>query len=351
MVSLDDVAAGRSLVYIATRLYDYSEKMKAERVEQAVLVGLRRAMLDEGIQRVSSEPMTFVPFRDTAQDKISDPNKTRVIYEEDLKRLKSLFAIVGFLDGLSKDEGVCMEIGYAYGTAVPVLVVLTDFVRREFREVPGTEHFLDPVLQAMATRVISEYRIPDLQAPFLERLATGLERVYERIAEEMCLLAESHSCPTVVPSSESLFQVYIDFGGGHFEWERTLQEQLTEALTLRGISVRSSQRYGWVAKQSVASPSDVSAIDLGLKDITNAANAKVVVTCADGDEMSSGTAAIQGLARALSKKVLLYDSKATYLVGDGGYRMSHNLMIDYSADEAVRKFKDLPTAIERWLST
>ncbi len=346
-MTLSDLANSRSIVYVVTRLFDYTEKIKAESVEKAVLNGLVRAMQEKGIERSTSEAITFVPFRDTAQDKMKAVNKTKTIYDEDLKRLRNLFMMVGFLDGLSKDEGVCMEIGYAYGVGVPILLVLTDFIRREFKEIPSSEHLLDPVLLAMVSKLIYQYKIPETQTTFLNRLIEGLENVYKKVDDTVYQIAMSpdlfqHAVIPRLPPPE----VYIDFGGGHYEWERLLQERLLQTLSLRGISSQISQRYAWSAGKSAAFHSAPFISDLGLKDITHAANAKVIITCGDADEMSSGTAAIQGFARSLNKKVLLYDSKLTYLVGDDEHRMSRNLMIDYSADKIVRHFDDLPEAVE-----
>lgn len=351
MITLYELAGGRGLVYIVTRLFDYAEKIKAEKVERAVIKGLHRAMQERGIERTSEGPLTFVPFRDTAQDKIKAAEKTRIIYLEDMKRLRELFMMVGFLDGLSKDEGVCMEIGYAYGTGVPILVVLTDFIRREFKEEPASTHLLDPVLLAMLTKIIYEYKVPDTAGSFLDCLAEGLERVYQRIEEEVYQLAITASLEHAPFQSRSSFDVYIDFGGGHFEWERMLQKELKKVLISKGLSVQTSQRYAWYLESPELRSFAINVGELGVRDITSAANAKIVVTCGDGDEMSSGTATIHGFACALNKKVLLYDSRITYLIGDDGHRMSRNLMVDYSADLVVNNLGDLSDAIEVLLHT
>lgn len=347
MTELDDLASGKSIIYILTRLFDIAEKIKAERVERAVLEGLSRAFQERGITPTSDTRLTFVPFRDTDQDEISAPNKTKVIYEEDMRRLSGLFALVGFLDGLSKDEGVCMEIGFAYGSGVPILVILTDFIRREFKEMPGTEHLLDPVLIAMSTEIIYEHTIPDMQAPFLDRLELALEGVYRKIADEFYLLAITPS-KVSRPSLEKEPEIdaYVDFGGGHYEWERLMQSRLVEDLNARGVTATASQRYAWHPEQPTKKTALMDVKKLGVMDISNAARAKVVVTCGDGDEMSSGSAAIHGLARQMDKTVTLYDSRATNLVGDSGHKMSRNLMIDYSADKVITRFEELPGAIE-----
>jgi hypothetical protein len=86
--------------------------------------------------------------------------------------------------------------------------------------------------------------------------------------------------------------------------------------------------------------------NIGMKDITSAVNAQVVITCSDMDEMSSGTAAIHGLARALNKKLLLVDTGTIDLVGDGDHRMSRNLMIDHSANAVAKKYQDIPELVD-----
>ena len=84
---LKDLAEKDNLVYIYTRLFDFTEKIKAEEVESTVLQAISNAFEQEG-QQLPAKTLTFVPFRDTHQDQIVVENKTKVIYEEDLKRLK-----------------------------------------------------------------------------------------------------------------------------------------------------------------------------------------------------------------------------------------------------------------------
>ena len=354
--TLDTLAAGESIIYIATRLFDYSEKIKAEDIEQAVKKGIHRAMRKVGIAPKKDFSPTFVPFRDTTQkgggrvsaQQDGGDQLNRRIYLEDTARLNRSFALIGFFDGLSKDEGVCMEIGYAYGIGRPIILVMSDFVRADFKGVPDSEHLVDPVIGAIASKIIYQYSISETEASFRDQLQASLEMLYSKVEEETYLLslkdakkAEEHR--QEIPITLDLkYDVCIDFGGGLFEWQRILQERLAENLIHNGSSVTICDRYSYYANHV----NDVAITDLGWRDIKKVQSSKIVVTCSDSTEMDSGTAALQGFSRAVGKKVLLYNSKTTNMVGDTKYRSSRNLMIDYSAHKIASKFDDLPISVE-----
>ncbi len=357
MPTLFTLATGENIIYIITRLFDYAEKIKAEDIEQAVKRGIGRALQDIGIVSKQGVRTTFVPFRDTTQKIAGNlssavmTNLNQTIYFEDIERLNRSFALIGFFDGLAKDEGICMEVGYAYGIERPVILVVTDFVRAGFKGVLNREHLLDPVITAMASKVIYQYNIPTTEAPFRTQLQEALEMLYMKVENETCLLClesvkknEENQQKILTPALDK-YDVYIDFGGGLFEWQRILQDRLVEILLRRGLSCVISDRYTYYAKNA----NNKSILELGRREINKAQSSSVIVTCSDSTEMNSGTAALQGYSRALGKKVLLYDSKTINMVGDNQYLSSHNLMIDYSANRTVERFDDLPIAVDKLL--
>ena len=118
-----------------------------------------------------------------------------------------------------------------------------------------------------------------------------------------------------------------------------------------GYSVEVSRRnFGLDLLDDNSVPVEQRVLELGKRDIAAASSARVVITYANMEEMSSGTAAIQGLARSLGKHVILLDTRINDLVGDGGHRMSRNLMIDYSADAVARSQKDISGLVNKYLS-
>jgi nucleoside 2-deoxyribosyltransferase len=145
MSRIEHLASGETFIYIASRVFDYAEKLKTEYLDIVVTRGSLRAMHEVGILTHSQAPITFVPFRDTIQKHSSSPiatdskasELTRLIYIQDIERLHRLFALVSFFDGLSKDEGICFEIGYAFGIGKPIVLVISDFIRAEYKGIPG----------------------------------------------------------------------------------------------------------------------------------------------------------------------------------------------------------------------
>lgn len=333
------------IVYVFTRLFDLHEKLKAEEVESAVLEGIHRATEKERLN-YPERALTFVPFRDTAQDKITADNKTLVIYEEDLKRLKRCALMVGFFDGLSKDEGIGFELGYAYGKGLPIIAIFTDFMRREYKGVSGSEHITDPVILNMITVIVQEYNVVDSDNSFKVKLRKTISKLYRRLTIEVSEILSHESYQNLIVPSESL-DVYLDFGGGQFEWERQMQGVIATELLSMGYSVQVWQRYN---PHEPSTETDYQwVISRGRQDIDHLLSAKVVITCADMEEMSAGSAAIQGLARAMNKNVILVDTRSTDLVGDGTHRSSRNLMIDYSANEVSHAYGDVKKLVRNHL--
>jgi nucleoside 2-deoxyribosyltransferase len=344
------------IIYVATRLFNYSDKLLAERLEAAVKAGVRRAMPD--LPSMRSDPFTFVPFRDTGEHLITGPNKAKIIYDGDKQRLERLFALIGFYDGPSKDEGMGFEIGYAFGKGVPVILILTDFFHFVSKFDEGYHFAVDPVLEAMTTELIWDYELnPALSFP--DSLEAGLSHVLSRAEDAMYALCtdlprftEPQPLPQVqVAESRGGPVVYLDFGGGMYEWQRRMQAELAERLRQwPTVQVKASTRFDpQFAVHNGAGSLSISS-RLAQRDIAAAASADVVVVCGDNDEMSAGAAALQGFAAAHGKTIILYDSRPFWWRSDDGLSMSRNLMLDQSATVCVSQFDAIPEVLLQHLS-
>lgn len=326
-------------IYIVTRVFDFAEKLKAEWLEHAVLKGIQSA-------RASSLPqadrlLTFVPFRDTAQDALRVPNQARVIYEADLARLNKLFAIVGYFDGVSKDEGICMELGYAYARSKPILLIATDFLVYRLKQNPLVRFYYDPIVTRMAGRLIRNCVLPQADS-FEQRLLRAISSLHDQVSNEIVdLIAQPHRYISPLPpqpiSPAPRPLVLLEFGGGLFEWQQILAFRLQDLLQQKiDCDVVITQRY---------LSSSTSAYKAGERDIALALGADVLIVCADSEEMNAGSAALVGFGRALSKPVILYDSKATLSFAEGGQEMSRNLMIDCAADVSASRLEHIPEIV------
>ena len=327
------------IIYIVTRLFDFAEKLKAEWLEHAVLKGIQSA-------RASSLPQadklsTFVPFRDTAQDTLRVPNQARAIYEADLARLNRLFAIVGYFDGVSKDEGICMELGYAYACSKPILLIATDFLVYRLKQNSSVQFYYDPILTRMTARLIRNCVLPQANS-FEQRLLRAISSLHDQVSSEIVdLIAQPHRYISSLPTRPDKLTprplVLLEFGGGLFEWQQILAFRLQDLLQQKtDCEVAITQRY---------LSSSASAYEAGESDIALALGADVLIVCADSEEMNAGSAALVGFGRALNKSVILYDSKATLSFAEGGQEMSRNLMIDCAASASASRLEHIPEIV------
>lgn len=68
----------------------------------------------------------FLPFCDTDEENLVADCKGLRLFELDRARLLRLSGMIAVLHGPSLDDGVCMEIGFAVASGVPVVLFSTD---------------------------------------------------------------------------------------------------------------------------------------------------------------------------------------------------------------------------------
>lgn len=318
-----------------TRLFDIAEKIKAENVELSILRVLKKISMVSDVNTKQIGKCTFVPFRDTDQDIFNSNDIIYDIFNADIKQLNKLCILIGYLDGYTKDEGVCFEIGYAYGMNAPIVSIITDFIRHDFKSpYDGNEHNLDIILEKLITKKIVNYKLSTAKPTFLKNLHESQRVTHEKLEIYLYELFREY-----IPKERNLnitknIDVYIDFGGGLFEWQRQFQNKLADIFKNASISFSLSMRY-----YSHGIEKDIG--NLADADIKNMLNSNVIIICADNTEMDSGSAALQGLAYSANKKIILYDTKNTDITGDNQYRSSRNLMITCSATSVINSFDDI----------
>jgi nucleoside 2-deoxyribosyltransferase len=76
-----------------------------------------------------------------------EPGKdAKGIFATDVSGIDAAEGLVAIMDGLDLDAGTCWEVGYAYGTQKPVVLVRTDF-----RSMAGEAGEYNPMLTQSAT--------------------------------------------------------------------------------------------------------------------------------------------------------------------------------------------------------
>lgn len=341
-----------NVIYIATRLFDIEEKIKAERLECAVLDGIKQASQNTD-QDLPADICTFVPFRDSNQDSLTAVDKTRILFDDDINRMQKAIMLVAYIDGLSKDEGVCFEIGFAYAKKIPILLILTDFISHQLPS--GQSFLIDPLISESASAIVLNNTLPNPEEPFHDYLlrarAITLENVTQQVTRILLTPTQKNNSEAIANTKKDTITIFVEFGGELFEWQSLLADKITSAIQKNPklASLRSS-RYGspsQVQQYVERSQSNREWIEINAtQELRNIEKSDIVIICSDMDESPSGSAFIQGYATGLNKTIWLYNSKSTKIIGPGGYVSSRNLMLDYSASKVFKRLDHVEKEIE-----
>jgi len=311
-------------IYIGLKLFNYNDKIQAEIFEKYL-----KELIDIDI---------FMPFRDSKENEIMSTDKSRVIYNEDIKRLSSgnvkLFVLL--YDGRCKDEGISFEIGFSYGKSIPIFIINTDFIWYSNNKF---DFLFDSVINQMCSKYHHQYKI-EKKGDFLKSLEYSQSNTFKnavyKIKSFLDLNKEMKNqlfYNITKPFIANKKMVFIDFGGGKYEYQREYAYYISNKLN-------ENQIINNVSKRNVPS-SLIDYTTRGREDIVNLCKCDIFVCSGDEIEINSGTAALIGLAKSMNKKIILYESSDIIILGENNHRMKKNLMIDYSIDYLVKTKKEL----------
>lgn len=314
---------GERPVYIGTRLFDPSGRYTGARVEQGVLRGLRSALAELGLTEQGQ--LTFLPYRDSngAIQLAPGESFTEMIYHADIDLIEHSFALIAPLSDLQHDSGVCFEIGYAAAHGVPAVLLALNSIATRYAGVPEPQ-LVPPVLRELAFRVVAAGDFPVNQiTPDAEHYLGLIERHFERVEQASAevmreLVLGPPPRPPVVPAQRP-GTVFLEFGGGMAEYQRSLAEELRERLAKAGWIVETASRYEARTETELATRSRV--------DLVAAASSEIVVTLAEGADADAESAAVQGFCRRHGCEILMLFSGSTSWWNGPDYDTPRNLML------------------------
>jgi hypothetical protein len=190
---------------------------------------------------------------------------------------------------------------------------------------------------------------------YLRRIKLSLNRVIDEVSKEVHSMIKrpwdyvsefSFKIPVERFSDTIGSRIYLEFGGGMYEWQREYMQRIKQRLLAQGnYEVLYSRRHDPEFQREMYERYGEKSLSI-LGDIESAISSDIIITCGDENEMNSGTAAIHGLSRALSKKVIMYYSGNMKIVGEGWHEMTKNLMLQYSSDKIVNSLSELLAVIK-----
>jgi nucleoside 2-deoxyribosyltransferase len=236
--------------------------------------------------------------------------------------------VVALVDGVSKDDGVAMELGYAFGLGIPFILCSSDFIVSRLGA--SDLYVCDPLVDLLAGSVIRDSGL-DLIGPLSYEAAhtAGSQRFATTVAANVLRFLSSPSqSPSYLDDPLSSNETFIDIAGGRYAYSEGLEKTVSSSAT--NLSFGTRWRDG-------CSPAAL------LRDLQKAISAKRCIFFADSAEMDPGSAFIHGLAVSRKTPVSLFYSGAVLLTGPGGQAMRRNLML---AESAEHIFSTLDSLIE-----
>jgi nucleoside 2-deoxyribosyltransferase len=281
------------------------------------------AHLAKRLARVAGPDSVFLPFCDTDEQDLVSNCKGRLLFDLDCARLRRITGMIALLHGPSLDDGVCMEIGFAVASGVPVVIVSTDFqTYSQEPEGPGTA-FPDPLLGHLAARVVRVHRLgPQARRATHDRLGAFLGRNLATVSaaadDAASALLEAAREPARSPGVSRLPGLALIEASPYFRdpaWE-----DVSRQLTARGWTVHVARRLQPGADPIRAARSDWAA----------AMTAGLAVVDARGPETPPGAALITGALAARGMPVLAVCPAAQQTLAEGREPNWRNLMIQYA---------------------
>ncbi|MDT0344130.1 nucleoside 2-deoxyribosyltransferase [Streptomyces litchfieldiae] len=306
--------------YVAHRLFAAHDRAVAAHLAQCLgaVVGPERV---------------FLPFCDTDEEDLVADVKGRRLFELDRERLAHLDALIAVLHGPSLDDGVCMEIGYAAASGVPVTIVSTDFQTYSLTEDGPHLDFPDPLIQAIATPVI---RIPGLSpanpahsdgcrfSAFLQRNLTQLDTALEAVTDALTRPSPPPTLNVPHPSGRTS-ALYV---------EPSPYGDTTPLAADHEPSL--PQRFTAVDPLSAARD-----------DFATACTASRLLVDVSGPETPPGAAVLIGAAAARGVRIAAFCPRSAFTHAHGREPNWRNLMIQYAVETRL----DSHEAVHAWLST
>ncbi|MFI1013826.1 nucleoside 2-deoxyribosyltransferase [Streptomyces sp. NPDC020965] len=310
-------------VYVAHRLFASHDRALAADLAERVAARV-------GADRV------FLPFCDSDEENLVAEVKGRRLFEMDRERLGYMDAMVAVLHGPSLDDGVCLEIGYAAAAGIPVTVLTTDFQTYSLTEAGPHLAFPDPLLQAVATRIVRvtnlgpptshPSRFTDFQARNVAQTNTALDAAVDALLD-----LPDHGPRLVGTAPDVGAPVYVE-ASPYTAWGR---DHLAEACVEAGHTVRVPQRF--TASDPVAG---------ALADLTAVCSAARLIADVSGPETPPGTALLVGAAMASDVRIAAFQPRTTFTHAHGREPNWRNLMIQYAAEAHL----DNGDAVLSWLA-
>jgi len=300
-------------IYLATKLFSFYDRYASTNMYDAILKSARY-----------KDANIYLPFRDSNMKVSNVGNVSKNIFDADINSLKKTDVFICRIDGLSFDAGIGFELGYCLGKESLLYVFSTDFIRARIFERKFT---ISNIVDKIANSFYYEYKNNN-ELNYEDNLQENITEFKNFITNKIDNTDFRFKNRSF---NNKKYDVFIDFCGQKYQWNRILLNSITTELEKNGITYWVSKRY----KTDYNFKDDISALD----------NCKIYLTCFDENEPDFDSCILQGYTYYKNKHIIGYESNnITYFV-EGGQTMGVNLMIEQSCDVILKSYTEIVNTI------
>jgi len=324
------------VIYCANSLFTPFDRVSGDIMAKEIEYYLTNYIKDNNLNATVSD-FVFLPFRDTNQKSIIGKDRAHKIYKLDIVKLNNSSCLIARLDGIAKDSGIAMEIGYAFGKQIPIFVLSTSFMWEGFID-NDDDIMIDPIIYNMATYFENSYKLINVSKNYFGnnymQEFTTISKFVSNVFQEKLNIRKK------LISNQIKNSVYIDIMGGKYNWARNEQYFIKTLLSKYTSNINFAKRYTAKNIDELNIKSNI--------DIQNALNSEILIISGDGQEIDTGSSTILGMCKALNKTIIYIYTSDFCLKGDGKQKMLINLMIDQASDLIIRDYKQIDKFLKHY---
>ena len=296
-------------IYLATKLFSFYDRYASTNMYEAVLRS----------KKYSSSNI-YLPFRDSNMKVSTKGNVAKNIFEADINSLNNTDIFICRIDGLSYDSGIGFELGYCLAKDCILYVFSTDFYKTK---IINRKVLLSNMINKICNTFKYEYKNNQILS-YEENLKNNIELFTEYVTDK---LDNNNYRYNNEFSKNKHYDVFIDFCGLKYEWNKILVKKLITYFDKNNISYWVSNRYD----EEYDCDKELNILD----------NSKIYINCFDENEPNFDSCILQGYAYKKGKYIIGYESNNVIFYVDGMQEMGVNLMIEQSCNILVKDLKQL----------
>lgn len=296
-------------IYLATKLYSFFDR-------QVSVVMYNSILKSEKYKNGN----IYLPFKDSNMKVSSIGNVAKNIFEADIKSLNDTDIFITRLDGTSYDAGIGFEIGFCLAKSLPLYIFNTDFYKNKI--IGSNDYDLSIILDKVSNIFKYEYENKK-ELSYEDELNFNVDEFSKFVSQK---LDNSKEINYNYNEVETRYDVFIDFLGLKYEWNKILIEKITKILDENNLSYYISNRY-----------SSNYSID---EDLNNLKNCKIYLACYDENEPDLDSTILQGFAYYNKKYIVGYESNPVKYYVPDRQEFGVSLMLEQSCDILTKSLEE-----------